>query len=114
MRLLLTGRPQPRFVPAPTISSGCSCAKASRTAARTSSALLGESVSLTVASEARQIGEPRLAAMDVDATQLGAAVQCREHLAGIEQRVRIEHAFHALLLRQVRLVEHRGHEIALL
>src|SRR5687768_11775640 len=101
MRLLLTGRPQPRFVPPPMISSGVSSAKAPCTAARTSSAHVGESVSLTGASEPRQIGEARLSAVDVDAAQLGAAVQRREDLAGIEQRVGIEHALHPLLLRQI-------------
>src|SRR5262249_6435692 len=114
MRLLLTGRPQPRFVPPPTISSGCSAASASRTAARTSSALVGENVSLTSASEPRQIGEARLAAVDVDAPQLGAAVQRREDLARVEQRIGVEHALHPLLLGQIRLVEHCRHEIALL
>src|SRR5262249_52518982 len=114
MRLLLTGRPQPRFVPPPTISSGCSAASASCTAARTPSALVGENVSLTSASKPRQVREARLAAVDVDAPQLGAAVQRRGHLGRAEQWIGGGHALHPLLLRQIRLAEHRRHEIAFL
>jgi hypothetical protein len=51
--------------------------------------------------------------MHMQPAQLGAAVQFGEDLAGIEQAVGIEGAFDALLLRQVGLVEHRGHEVAL-
>src|SRR5579864_7703686 len=66
------------------------------------------------ASEPRQVGKTRLAAMNMHAAQLGAAVQLREQLAGVEQPLRIEGAFEALLLVQVNLVEHGRHEIALL
>src|SRR4051812_19665257 len=55
-----------------------------------------------------------LAAVDVHAAELGAAMELREHLAGIEEPVRIEGAFEALLLREVAGVEHRPHEVALL
>ena len=39
--------------------------------------------------------------MHVQAAELGAAVQLREHLAGVEQALGIEGAFQALLLGEV-------------
>ena len=45
---------------------------------------------------------------------LGAAMQRRKHFAGIEAVRRIEGAFDAHLLLQIRLVEHLAHQIALL
>src|SRR5689334_15002013 len=48
------------------------------------------------------------------APELGAAVKHREHLAGVEQALRIEGAFEPLLLVEVRLRKHRRHEITLL
>src|SRR5258708_25732014 len=52
--------------------------------------------------------------MDVDAAELGAAMELREDLAGIEQPVGVEGAFEAQLLVEIDLVEHDRHEIALL
>ena len=54
------------------------------------------------------------AAMHMQMAELGAAMQLGKLLAGIEQPVRIESAFHALLLTEIRLAEHDAHEIALL
>ncbi len=51
--------------------------------------------------------------MNMHAAQFGAAVQLREHLARVQQAVRVEGAFQALLLCEVSLVEHRVHEVAL-
>ena len=50
--------------------------------------------------------------MNVQPPQFRATVQLREHLAGVEQALRIESAFQTLLLIQVDLVEHRRHEVA--
>lgn len=52
--------------------------------------------------------------MDVHAAELGAAVQGRKHLSGIEQALRVEGAFQTLLLVEVDLAEHFRHQIALL
>ena len=55
----------------------------------------------------------QLAAMDMDAAELGAAMELREHLAGVQQTVRVEGAFEALLMGEVGFVEHCSHEVAL-
>jgi len=55
-----------------------------------------------------------LAAVDVQAAELGAAVELREDLAGVEDLGRVEGALQALLLVQVVLVEHHRHQVALL
>ena len=52
--------------------------------------------------------------MDMHAAQFGAAAKLREHLAGIEQALGIEGAFQPLLLVEIDLVEHLGHQVALL
>ena len=52
--------------------------------------------------------------MHVHAAELGAAVQRREHLAGIEQALVVEGAFEPLLLVEIDLGEHRRHQVALL
>src|SRR5512140_1869734 len=44
-------------------------------------------------SKPRNIREGELAAMDMHAAQLGAAVQGRKHLARVEQALRVERAF---------------------
>src|SRR6185312_4303122 len=54
------------------------------------------------------------AMMDMEMAELGAAMQLRERLAGIEQPVRVEGAFDAKLLVEIACAEHRRHEIALL
>ncbi len=51
--------------------------------------------------------------MDVHAAELGAAVQGRKHFSRIEQPLRVEGAFQALLLVQINLAEHLAHEVAL-
>jgi hypothetical protein len=45
--------------------------------------------------------------------EFGAAMKLWKHLARVEQAIRIERAFEALLMRQVALVEHCSHEVAL-
>jgi hypothetical protein len=52
--------------------------------------------------------------VDVQAAELGAAMQLGEHLAGIEDLARVEGALDALLLVQGVLVEHHRHQVALL
>src|SRR5579862_10071441 len=52
--------------------------------------------------------------MDMQMAELGAAMQLGELLAGVEQPIGIEGAFDAQLLIEIRFVEHRSHEIALL
>src|SRR5262245_33233659 len=48
--------------------------------------------------ESRNIRKRQLAGMHMHAAEFGAAVQRREHLAGVEQALRIEGAFQPLLL----------------
>src|SRR5271154_4088738 len=91
------GRPSPRLVPPPTISSGRSRAAASATMSRSSAASLGSN-RVIAGSEARQVRERQLAAADMQLAHLGAAMQGREHLAGIEQRLVVERAFDTFLL----------------
>src|SRR4051794_28567804 len=62
----------------------------------------------------RKVGKRQLAAVDVDTAKLGAAMQRRKHLAGIEQALRVERAFQPLLLVEVDLREHLRHQIAFL
>ena len=52
--------------------------------------------------EPRNVGERQLAAGNVHAAELGAAVQLGKDLAGIEQALFVEGAFDALLLRRDR------------
>ena len=59
-------------------------------------------------------GTARCAGMHMHAAELGAAVQRRKHLAGIEQALGVEGAFEPLLLVEVDLGEHRRHQVALL
>src|SRR5579883_3458274 len=130
------GRPRPRLVPPATSSSGSSAASAAAIASRNSlksagvKQAIGDRVSPPAPSsnralscgngkeeaglEARQIGVRLAAGVHVQATELGAAIQLREHLAGVEQPVRIEGAFEALLLVEIGLGEHDAHQIALL
>src|SRR5271163_818259 len=107
------GRPRPRLVPPPTISSGRSRATASATMSRSSAASRGSNV-VMAGSEARQVRKRDLAAADMELAHLGAAMQGREYLAGIEQRLVVERTFDALLLAQIDIVEHHRHEVALL
>ena len=51
--------------------------------------------------------------MDMQPAELGAAMELREHLAGVQQTVRVEGAFEALLMGEVGFVEHCSHEVAL-
>ena len=51
--------------------------------------------------------------MDMKMTELGAAMQLRKDLTRVQQAIRIESAFEALLMCQVALVEHCSHEVAL-
>src|SRR4051794_23265837 len=95
----------PRLLPWPTISSGCSLARAARTACSTSHASRTLRVS-TCTSKSRQFRKRQLAAMDMDAAEFGAAVQGRKHLSRIEQALRVERAFQPLLLVEIDLVEH--------
>src|SRR6516165_2231917 len=65
-------------------------------------------------SESLQVGKRHSPGMDMHAAELGTAVECRKHLARIEQATAVEGAFEPLLLREVGLAEHDRHEIALL
>jgi hypothetical protein len=64
--------------------------------------------------EPRQLGVRELAAVNVHAAELGAAVELRKDFARVQDLGGVEGAFHALLLLEIVLVEHRVHEIALL
>ena len=59
-------------------------------------------------------GKAHAAGMDMHAAELGAAMQCRKHLAGIEQALVVERAFEPLLLIEIDLGKHHRHQIALL
>src|SRR5690625_4129147 len=126
------GAPQPRLLPWPRISRGCFAPTAQATASCSCSGVWGFRISVirlasctgawgrqlhafapSHPSESRDVGEGQLAAMDVHAAQFGAAVQLREDLARVQQVVRVERALHPLLLLEVDLVEHGGHEVAL-
>ena len=63
--------------------------------------------------EPRQFGEAHLPAVDMHAIELGAAAELREHLAGVQQSIRVERAFQPLLLLHVGLGEHGRHQVAL-
>src|SRR5690349_3829947 len=90
-----TGRPKPRLLEAPRISSGALSAIADRTQSAASSNEAGLNNSIL---KPRQFGVGQRAAAHMHAAELGAAVQFREDLARIEQPVGIEGAFHAHLL----------------
>src|SRR5438132_5050210 len=64
--------------------------------------------------EPRNVGKCQLAAVHMHAAELGATVQGRKHLSGIEQALGVEGAFQALLLVEVNLAEHLRHQVALL
>src|ERR1700729_193542 len=96
------------------ISSGCSLASAARTACSTSLASRTLRVSTCACSKPGEFGEGELAAMDMHAAELGAAMQGRKYLAGIEPASRVERAFEPLLLVEIELAEHFRHQIALL
>src|SRR6202023_4417766 len=66
-----------------------------------------------MSSKPRQFGKRQLAAMDVHAAEFSATVQGREHLAGVEQALRVECTFQPLLLIEVDLAEHFAHQVAL-
>jgi hypothetical protein len=51
--------------------------------------------------------------VDVHAAELGAAVQLRKNLVGVEDLRGVEGKLHALLLVQVVLVEHHRHQVVL-
>src|SRR6185312_6620960 len=106
-----TGRPRPRLLPPAMSSSGSSCATAAATISTSSRSSLGAK---RVISEPRQLREGDLAVVDMHAAELGAAMEFREDLAGIEQPVRVEGTFEALLMVEIDLVEHRWHQVALL
>ena len=55
-----------------------------------------------------------MTALNVNASELCAPMQGREHLAGIKLLGGIERAFDPLLLVEVYLGEHLAHEIAFL
>src|SRR5690348_13434169 len=64
-------------------------------------------------SEAGKLGMWQGPAAHMHSSQLGASVQHGEYLARIEQALFVKGAFEPLLLVEIDLVEHRGHEIAL-
>src|ERR1700730_1303272 len=89
------GRPRPRLLAPATISSGSACATAAATRSTSSRSSAGRK---WVISKPRQLRKRHLAAMDVDAPELGAAMELREDLARVEQPAAIECAFQALRL----------------
>src|SRR5262249_44074429 len=104
-----------RFEPWPMSSSALSSASAHCTALSTSLASRGLRVSAIGENlEPRQTRERPPAGMHVQAAELGAAMQRREHLAGIEQALVVEGAFEPLLLVEIGLREHRRHQVAFL
>jgi len=68
--------------------------------------IVGEPVSTSpgYALEPRNVGKRDVAAAHVHAAELGAALQGRKHLAGIEQALLVEGAFEPLLLLEVRFL----------
>src|SRR5580704_18399549 len=86
------------------ISTACSTSLASRTF----------KISTRACSKPRKFRKSELAAVDMHAAKLGAAVQRRKHLAGVEQALGVERAFQPLLLVEVDLAEHFRHQVALL
>ena len=52
--------------------------------------------------------------MDMQAPELGAAMQLRKHLPRVEQAVRVESTFQALLMRQISFAKHSPHEVSFL
>src|SRR5215470_17080392 len=107
-----TGRPNPLLLPDPSIASGRRASAWERMVSTISSAVSGWI--LCTKSEPRQVRERQLAAAYVHRAQLGAAPQRREDLAGVEQLMLVERAFEAHLLREIGLVEHGRHQVALL
>ena len=65
--------------------------------------LLSERCTCRIVSEPRNVGKRHAAGMHVHAAELGAAVQRRKHLAGIEQALVVEGAFEPLLLIEIGL-----------
>src|SRR5712671_3456891 len=65
-------------------------------------------------SKPREFGKSELAAVDMHAAELGAAVQGWKYLAGVEQALGVERAFEPLLLVEIDLAEHFAHQVALL
>src|SRR5258705_11541807 len=65
-------------------------------------------------SKPREFGKSELAAVDMHATEFGAAVQGRKYLARVEQALGVERAFEPLLLVEIYLAEHLAHQVALL
>src|SRR5262245_21917549 len=120
VKLVCAGRPIARLEPWPMISAALPSASSHCTAASTSLASRARRVSAIAPvnsacrSEARNIRKRHAAGMDVQAPELGAAVQRREHLAGIEQAALVEGAFEPLLLLEIGVGEHRRHQVALL
>src|SRR5687768_5092900 len=92
-------------------SSGVLPASASWTTSMRSASVSGLKLAK---SEPRQIGMRQLSTTHQHAAKLGAAMEDREHLAGIEQAVAVEGAFEPLLLVEIGLGEHFRHQVALL
>src|SRR5262249_21248284 len=67
----------------------------------------------TSRSESREMRMRDMALVDMHTPELSTAVEFRENLAGIHQPIGIKRAFDALLLREIFLREHFGHEVAL-
>src|SRR6266699_4440461 len=113
VRSVCAGRPIARFEPCPTISTVLPSASAHGTAASTSLASRGWTVSAIAGSEPRNIRKRYPPGVHVHAPELGAAVQRRKHLARVEQTLVVEGAFEPLLLLEVSLGEHGRHQVAL-
>src|SRR5262245_59673784 len=120
VRSVCAGRPIARLEPWPTISAALPSASSHCTAASTSLASRARRVSAIARlssacrSESRDIRKRHAAGVNMQAPKLGAAVQRRENLAGIEQAALVEGAFEPLLMLEIGIREHRRHRIALL
>jgi hypothetical protein len=60
------------------------------------------------------VREGQIPFVNVHLSEFRTAPQRGKHFAGVQSVIGIERAFHPLLLFEIDLVEHRGHEIALL
>src|SRR6185503_21218441 len=101
------GLPRSSLLPVPRTSSVTPSLSAHSTACRNSLASRGLIVPAIV-SEPRDVGERDLVVVHRHPTELGAAPELGEHLAGIEQVVGIEGALHAHLLVEIYVGEQIG------
>src|SRR5690606_34270504 len=103
----------PDLLPAPLMVSGCRPTSAQSSMAAISFVSLMREIRMA-ASEPRDVREGQRALVHMHPAKLGAGVEHRKDLAGIEPPVGIEGTFDALLLLQILLREHLAHQVSLL